>query len=512
MLNEKDKEQLADRGIREETILKQTEQLRTGATFAGLIAPATPENGIIVTTEKTRSYYLNLYDHYSRDRDMSKFVPASGAASRMFKDLYACLDAMKSTGCSEIPPAFPKVKMLMEHLSELALYSDLKDICIEKNLSIDQLADEKKYSEIIELILTENGLNYGNLPKALLSFHNYGTFRRKAIDEHLVEGAMHAANESGTINIHFTISPEHEALFQAHIKTIVPFYEEKFGLTYNITWSFQHSSTDTPAIDLEGNLIREVDGSIVFRPGGHGALIKNLNEMNSDLIFIKNIDNVTTDKHRALTVEFKKVLAGILIEKEITINGNLSILMDDNCSQEDIREIAEFVTTDMLFSIPEDFDSMEIEKQRRVLINKLNRPIRICGMVKNEGEPGGGPFFVRNSKGVTTLQIVEGVQVDMNDPAQVDILKQSTHFNPVDIVAGIIDFLGRKFDLDDFVDHDTFMIAEKSLDGKPLKALELPGLWNGGMAGWITYFVEVPLETFTPVKEIYDLLRPSHLI
>jgi hypothetical protein len=512
MLNEKDKKQLAERGITEETILKQTDQLRTGATFACLAAPATPENGIIVTTEKTRSYYLNLYDHYSRDRDISKFVPASGAASRMFKDLYACLEAMKSTGESEIPTDFPKVKMLMEHLSELALYSELEAYCTEKNLSIKKLADDKKYAVIIELILTEHGLNYGNLPKALLNFHNYGVFQRKAIDEHLVEGALYASNENGTVNIHFTISPEHEELFQNHIKSIVPFYEDKFGLTYNITWSFQHQSTDTPAVDFEGNLFRDHGGSIVFRPGGHGALIKNLNELNSDLIFIKNIDNVTTDKHRALTVEYKKVLAGILVEKEITINGNLSILMDDNCSVDDIRNISEFVQKDMLFSIPDDFDRMDIEKQRRVLINKLNRPIRVCGMVKNEGEPGGGPFFIRNSKGITSLQIVEGVQVDINNPEQAEILNQSTHFNPVDIVAGIIDFLGRKFDLNEFVDHDTFMIAEKSLDGKPLKALELPGLWNGGMAGWITYFVEVPLETFTPVKEIYDLLRPSHLI
>lgn len=512
MLTEKDKEQIATRGISEETITQQVQRLNTGFIPADLITPAVPGNGIIVTTEKTRQYYTHIYEDYSRDRVIVKFVPASGAASRMFKDMYACLEAMNQSTEENpsISEQFPKVKQLLEVLHELALFPDLELFLDSKGMQLPMLLHNKQYKIILESILLSHGLNYGNLPKALLNFHNYGSFQRKAVDEHLVEGALYAVNASGKVNIHFTISPEHEDLFREHLKRIIPLYENKFGITYAVSWSFQHSSTDTPAVDSEGNLMREADGSIVFRPAGHGALINNLNEIDGDLIFIKNIDNVTTDKLRAATVEFKKVLAGILIEKEIKINGNLSILMDDNCNKTDIFEIADFVKNDMLQSMPESFSEMDIEKQRRVLTNKLNRPLRVCGMVKNEGEPGGGPFFVRNMKGITSLQIVEGAQVDMNNPSQKSIFSSSTHFNPVDIVAGTVDFLGRKFDLYEFIDNDTYMISEKSKDGKPLKALELPGLWNGAMAGWITYFVEVPLETFSPVKEIYDLLRVQH--
>lgn len=514
MLSQKDKEAISLRGISEATFLEQIEHLKKGIIPAKLVKPATPEYGIMVTTEKTRNYYINIYDDYSRDRHIVKFVPSSGAASRMFKDLYACLEEMNNSGdeAQEIPSKYLRIRQMLERLHELALYPALEEYFNQKHISLSELLKDKKHKTIIRGIISSEGLNYGNLPKALLNFHNYGTFQRKAIDEHLVEGALYAVNSSGNVNIHFTISPEHEELFNDHLQKVLPLYENKFGITYKVTWTFQHQSTDTPAIDEHGNIVRENDGSIIFRPAGHGALIKNLNDLDGDLIFIKNIDNITTDKLRAPTVEFKKVLAGILIEKEITINGNLSILMDDSCTQEDIHDIAEFVKTDMLVSLPEDFYEMDIEKQRRILTNKLNRPIRVCGMVRNEGEPGGGPFFVTNKKGITSLQIIESAQIDMNDPAQTEILRHSTHFNPVDIVAGIIDFLGRKFDLNDFIDQDTYMISEKSKDGKPLKALELPGLWNGAMAGWITYFVEVPLETFTPVKEIYDLLRPQHLV
>jgi hypothetical protein len=514
MLNEKDKLQIAARNISEDTIIKQVDRLNTGFIPAQLISPAVPGNGVIVTTEKTRQYYTHIYDDYSRDKVILKFVPASGAASRMFKEMFACLEAMNQSSIEnpDIPEQFPKVRQIMEQLHEFALFPDLETYFDSNGLQLPMLMHNRQFKLIMETILLDHGLNYGNLPKALLNFHNYGSFQRKAVDEHLVEGALYAVNANGKVNIHFTISPEHEEMFREHLKNVIPLYENRFGLTYDVTWSFQHPSTDTPAVDMNGNLMREADGSLVFRPAGHGALIKNLNDIDGDLIFIKNIDNVTTDKLRATTVEYKKVLAGILIEKEITINGNLSILMDDGCTESDINEIAEFVKTDMLVSMPDQFHECDIDQQRRILTNKLNKPIRVCGMVKNEGEPGGGPFFVKNTKGITSLQIVESAQVDMINHQQKEIFSTATHFNPVDIVAGTVDFLGRKFDLNDFIDHDTYMISEKSKDGKPLKALELPGLWNGAMAGWITYFVEVPLETFSPVKEINDLLRPQHII
>ncbi len=514
MLSKQDSEQLAARGISEDQFAGQIEKFRQGLTPARLIAAAVPGNGIIVTNEKTRKYYLNLYEDYSRDRDIIKFVPASGAASRMFKDLYACYEELQQTPDNQknVLNRFPKVKEVISRIREFAFFGDLCNVLAKQNENIDHLLEKERYDVIISNILTEKGLNYGYLPKALLNFHDYTSRQRKAIDEHLVEGALYALNASGFVNIHFTISPEHEEEFNKQLAISVPHYEQKFGIRIKIGKSYQHPSTDTVAVDPDNQVFRDENGSMVFRPAGHGALIKNLNELNGNLIFIKNIDNVTTDRLKTATIEFKKVLAGILIEKEITINGNLTVLMDDQCTIHDIREIVAFVKGDMLMSLPPDFESMPLDKQRRVLVNKLNRPIRVCGMVKNEGEPGGGPFFVENNKGITSLQIVESAQVNMNDSDQAAIFNQSTHFNPVDIVADTVDFLGRKFNLYDFIDHDTYMISEKSMNGKPLKALELPGLWNGSMAGWITYFVEVPLETFSPVKEINDLLREPHKV
>jgi len=512
MLSQKDSEQLNANGITSEQFADQIKKFRQGIIPARLIAAAQPGNGIILTTEKTRKYYLNLFDDYSNDRDIVKFVPASGAASRMFKDMYSCLHELQQNPNDQqsILDKCPKVKEIFSRINEFAFYPDLFKLLQEQGMDLHQLINDKKYDTIISFILNEKGLNYGNLPKALLNFHDYSKRQRKAIDEHLVEGVLYAINASGLVNIHFTISPEHEEEFNKQMAFSVSHYEHKFGIRIKIDTSYQHPSTDTIAVDMNNDVCRNTDNSIVFRPAGHGALIKNLNELSGDLIFIKNIDNITTDRLKPTTTEFKKVMAGILIDKEISINGNLAILMDDGCSTADINEIASFVINDMLVTMPPDFQKMPIDKQRHVLINKLNKPIRVCGMVRNEGEPGGGPFFVENSHGITSLQIVESAQVDMNDPEQVNIFKQSTHFNPVDIVANTVDFLGRKFNLNDFVDHDTYMISEKSMNGKPIKALELPGLWNGAMAGWITYFVEVPLETFSPVKEINDLLREPH--
>lgn len=512
MFTEHDLQQFKARGISAEEVSKQYDLLLKGLQPVKLVAPATTERGIMTTTEQTRKYYITLYEDYYRDREIVKFVPASGAATRMFKDMFACYKLMHQNPDQQedILQQFSQVKEVINRISEFAFHHQLENIFKTHQKSLTGLIKNKQYLDVLHHILYVDGLNYGFLPKALILFHDYNDYQRTAFEEHLVEGALYATNENGLVHIHFTISPEHHEAFHKHMNEVLPIYEQKFGLRFQISFSYQHPSTDAISIDQNNQIVRDSDGNIIFRPGGHGALLKNLNEIQADLIFIKNIDNVVTDQHKALIIEFKKVLAGILIEKEISINGNLTILMDEHCSEDDMKEIAEFVRDDMLVSLPPDFDEFPTDKKRRVLINKLNRPIRICGMVKNQGEPGGGPFFVEDAKGIVSLQIVESAQINMNDPQQKAIFEQSTHFNPVDIVANTTDYLNRKFNLFEFVDPNTCIITEKSIEGKPIRVYEHPGLWNGSMAGWITYFVEVPLETFAPVKTINDLLKPLH--
>jgi hypothetical protein len=513
MLTKEDIQFIEKKGILVSEIEAQYEKLKKGFIPAELVEPATTDKGILELSENKRKYYISIFEHYSQNRDIIKFVPASGAASRMFKDLLSFIQACKK---EEFPPhtlleKHPHIDTFFSNIHQFAFFPILEKKCYQNNINLSQLLENKDYVQFIELLLFEKGLNYSNLPKALIDFHNYSEFQRKAIEEHMVEAALYAVNANGSVQLHFTISPEHQALFDKHILRVKPIFEEKFGITYNISFSYQNSKTDTIAIDNESNILRNEKGQIVFRPGGHGALTDNLNSLNGDLIFIKNIDNVTIDRFRESTIEYKKILAGVLLEKEITINNQLALLMEEECGSEEIKTISNFVRHEVLISLPPDFEAMPIEKQRRILINKLNRPIRVCGMVKNDGEPGGGPFFVRDSKGIESLQIIESAQVDFSNDEQRAVFKASTHFNPVDIVANTIDFLGRKFNLQDFIDSNTYIVTNKSVKGKPVRVLERPGLWNGAMAKWITFFVEVPIETFTPVKEINDLLRPQHI-
>jgi hypothetical protein len=491
----------------------QIEQLKKGASYINLVSPAIIDNGIMKTDEQSRKYYVSLFEESLEFNSVVKFVPASGAASRMFKDMYACLNELKNSKENQetILNNYSKVKEVVDEIKKFAFYFDLCNLLSKKNLSVEKLISEKDYLTLIQNIIDTNGLNYGSLPKALLNFHDYHAFQRKAVEEHLVEGAEYSFNHNGIVKIHFTISNEHEEFFKTHLDKVLSDYENKFNVKYEIAWSFQHQSTDTIAVDIENNIFRDENNNPLFRPAGHGALINNLNELSEDFIFIKNIDNITTDKLRTTTIEYKKVIAGILIDTQTKIHGNIEILIHDNCIESDINEIANFCNT-LHIALPENFENLSFKEKKDTLFQKLNRPIRVCGMVKNEGEPGGGPFFIKNQKNAISLQIIEGAQIDMNNKEQVEILKNSTHFNPVDIVAGITDYKGNKFNLLNFIDHDTYMISEKSKDGKKLKALELPGLWNGAMAEWITIFVEVPLNTFSPVKEINDLLRPQHIV
>lgn len=512
MIQDNQKQQLQSLGVDIKLIEDQILKFKNGIIPTKLIQAATLDKGIYSPNENRRKYYISLYEEYTEYRKIVKFVPASGAASRMFKEIFSCVEELSENTQSqeEILKKHPKAKEVIENISNFAFNSELINILTKDGLELEKLLEKKDFLTIFKYILDKKGLNYSNLPKALLHFHKYDEVARLAMDEHLVEGANYAQNFDNEVNIHFTISPEHETWFNENLNKKISEYENKYNVKYNISYSFQHPSTDTIAVDLNNELFIDKDHKLVFRPAGHGALIKNLNELEEDLIFIKNIDNITTDSKRQATYDYKKIIAGILLDKEISIQGNLELLQQSECSDQDIEEIAEFIVKIMNENLIEDFNNLKREEKISYLQKTLNRPIRVCGMVKNEGEPGGGPFFVKDSEGKISLQIVEKSQIDINNPEQLKILKESTHFNPVDIVASLVDFNGNKFNLDEFIDHETYIISEKSKDGKALKALELPGLWNGAMAKWISFFVEVPLETFSPVKEINDLLRPEH--
>jgi len=471
MLTKADISQIESQGLSVEEIENQIRKFKVGNIPVQIVAPATIGNGIMSLSKEQIEYFLHKYEDNLEFRNIVKFVPASGASSRMFKDLFSYLEDISKNSAHQVDIINQehKVKDFFQSIQNFAFYDEL-----EKTMAIDGVNLQRKlklehHSIILEYLLTSKGLNYGYLPKALIGFHKQGNKTRKAIDEHLVEGALYAKNGDNTVNIHFTISPEHENLISDYLSTIIPYYEKEYKVKYNINWSFQYSTTDTIAVDSNNNPFRDENGKLLFRPAGHGALIQNLNAIDSDLIFIKNIDNVTTDSLKHNTLLYKKVLAGVLIDFEETIHRN-----------------------------------------KDILLTKLNRPIRVCGMVKNESEPGGGPFFVKDKNGNISLQIVEKAQIDTTDPQRKEILDKSTHFNPVDIVASIKNYLGNSFDLNQFIDNDSYIISTKSKDGKEIKALELPGLWNGAMSDWNTLFVEVPLSTFSPVKEIQDLLRKEH--
>jgi len=357
--------------------------------------------------------------------------------------------------------------------------------------------------------LHEKGLNYGSLPKGLLKFHSYPTEVRTPMQEHLVEGALYAASASGIVNIHFTVSKEHRTLFENHLKESIPLFEKKYHVTYNVTFSEQKPYTDTVATDKNNDPFRDKNGELVFRPGGHGALIENLNDLNGDIIFIKNIDNVVPDSLKESTITYKKVIAGMLVNLQKQCFGYLNELENESISKAKLAIMAKFCEVRLNNHHPDLTSLSEIEL-RKYLFTKLNRPIRVCGMVKNVGEPGGGPFLTVNADGTVSPQILESSQIDMTSQVDKAMMMNSTHFNPVDLVCGVKDYLGRKFDLIQHVDKKTGFISLKSKNGKELKALELPGLWNGAMSDWNTIFVEVPIDTFNPVKTVNDLIRPQH--
>lgn len=500
--SKKDLEQIEGHNLSLAQIEKQLENFKKGFPFVNLEKPAVIGDGILQIEESNAMDYVNAFEDYAANANIVKFVPASGAATRMFKDLYDFKSSFDSKKNSL--EDFPAVKEVVENIEKFAFYESLLPLGIENALK------EKDYLKVVELILEDSGLSYGQSPKATIIFHKYDDEVRTSFEEHLVEAAKYCLNDKKEVRLHFTISGNHKEKFSELLEKVKAKYEERFSCTYEIEFSEQKSSTDTVAVYLDNTLVRDNEGNIVFRPAGHGALIENLNEINADIVFIKNIDNVIHDKYKDITYKYKKVLAGILVRVKKKIDYYLNILVGLDFETSIFSEIKDFCRDSLAIEIKDLSDFKEVENYREYLLSILNKPIRVCGMVKNEGQPGGGPFWIRRENGELSLQIVESAQVDMNSEIQKSIFNNSTHFNSVDLVCSVRNFKGEKFELTDFVDYNTGFITEKSQQANKIKVQELPGLWNGSMANWITIFVQVPLETFTPVKTINNLLDKGH--
>ena len=504
MLQKKDLKQLAAKGISEQQIEKQLKQFETGFPFLRLEAAAAVGKGIIAPTANEQKDYVKAWEDYKAEgKEIVKFVPASGAASRMFKDMFAFVDADYDVPTTDFE------KIYFAHIKSFAFYDALNESC-KKNLGkdIDTLISEGNYKAVAAQMLHADGLNYGQLPKGMLLFHKYEEGSRTPMEEHLVEGALYAASK-GKANVHFTVSHEHLPLFKQRVAEKMQQYADKYGVTYNITFSEQKPSTDTIAANADNTPFRNSDGSLLFRPGGHGALIENLNEISADIIFIKNIDNVVPDRLKPETVEWKQVIAGVLVTLQKQAFEYMRVLESGRYDHAKLEEIIRFVQQ-QLCCRKQDIKDLEDAELVIYLKKKLNRPMRVCGVVKNVGEPGGGPFLTYNQDGTVSLQILESSQIDKSNKEYLRMFTEGTHFNPVDLVCAVRDYQGKPFNLPDFVDPTTGFISEKSKGGKELKALELPGLWNGAMSDWSTVFVEVPLGTFNPVKTVNDLLREQH--
>lgn len=507
--SEADKAQLAKENI---SLAKAEEQLDffiRGVPYTKLDRPAKIGDGLKQFSQEELESFITLFEIHRLEGRVLKFVPASGAATRMFKTLLHFFNSYQEISLRELaksnenPKELKELATTLENLSDFAFYDDLREIMQKDGLDPDRLIKEDNCRPILLYLLTDKGLNYANKPKALLKFHRYDKGSRTALEEQLVEGIEYARSGEGCIRLHFTVSPEH----LQDTRRVVKEFAKKYHYEFDVEFSEQKSSTNTLAVTPDNQPFRNRQKKIVTRPAGHGALIENLDDLEADIIFIKNIDNVVPDRLKAETYRYKKALGGYLISLQQQIFTYLTCLHNGEISK--IPQIAEFMTTQLCVQQPQDFLGWDDNKKIEYIFEKLSRPIRVCGMVKNSGEPGGGPFWVNNGNDIS-LQIVESSQVNLHDPDQKSILHSASHFNPVDLVCGVLDFEGDQYNLHHFVDPDTAFISQKSQDGKELKALELPGLWNGAMADWLTIFVEVPLITFNPVKTINDLLRNEH--
>jgi len=515
--NREDHIQMQSLGISEDQVKAQIQIFRKSSFFARLRRPCILGDGIQQMSSAELEHYMKLHEEAAQEGRFTKFVPASGAASRMFKLLFEIYGQNPAPTikefCEKADKGDHKAKDFLcfrDGIPGMALFEDLKSMVDGKGLSVERLLEQNRWQEILEYLLTEQGLNYGSLPKGLLKFHRYPSGNRTALEEHLVEAIDTVRDREGICRIHLTVSPEHEEAFRQCFEKIRSSYEQQFQCLLEVTFSIQKHSTNTIAVDLENRPFRERDGRLLFRPGGHGALLSNLEDIQGDLIYLKNIDNILPDRFRGPTIIWKKVLGGLLVEIQKSVNGYVRQLTEGSKDIGVFEMAMDFAKNRLLIAEPQAFKRWTVEKKRDFLLNRLNRPSRVCGMVRNEGEPGGGPFWVEGKNANLSLQIVESAEVDPQSPEQQAIWGSSTHFNPVDLVCAVRDFRGNPFHLEDYVNPEAVFISRKSKDGRDLKSLELPGLWNGAMAEWITLFVEVPISTFNPVKTINDLLRSEH--
>jgi hypothetical protein len=503
MFSEKDLQQIRSKGISMDEINRQISYFQKGFPFADIVKPVIPGNGVMMLNEGDLKHFQDHFEESAPDFRMIRFVPASGAASRMFKSLFNAIDHLKGKDLKA------KWKWIAENSELDRLFKKLEEYPFYEDLPQTKKRDPLL---ILQQLLDSEGLNYANKPKGLLKFHKYSREdRRTAFEEHIREAGMYCVNRSGTVLMHLTVSPDHLDGFQEEAARILPAIEEETGITTELSFSFQKPETDTIAVDLENNPFRNSDGTLLFRPGGHGALIRNLDALDADIVFISNIDNVAPDRLKGLRVKQKQVLGGVLLDIRSKLYDNLMQIEGDKMPDRSrLGQMAAFLEESLGITIPAKLAGRDENELKEWLFSTMNRPVRVCGMVRNEGVPGGGPFYVRSESGDVTLQIVESSQVDRGNPEKVKLLQESSHFNPVDLVCSIRDYKGKKFNLTGFVDHNAGFISEKSEGGRSLKALELPGLWNGSMAGWLTLFVDVPVETFSPVKTVFDLARKEH--
>ena len=500
----KDLQTLKEKGKTEAQLAEELKMLSEGFPYLKIDKAATPGHGIFVLDEKMQQQAMDIWKEFlASGATVTKMVPASGAASRMFKDLFSFINS------KDEKPGNDFMKKFFNDIEKFAFFNELNETCIKLyGKSIDSLVKEKRYKDVVKALIEKEGMNYGQLPKALLSFHKYLGGVRSAIEEHLSEGAQYAGGKDGKVNVHFTVSEDHIPLVNLKFEESKGKLEHEYGVKYDLSTSIQKPSTDTVAANMDGTPYREKD-SLFFRPGGHGALIENLNDLNADVIFIKNIDNVVPDGKREDTIKYKKIIGGVLVGVKQKADEYCKLLSKGTPQEEKLNEIQDFLNKVLCIS-HDGMSEMTADQKAAFIYKKLNRPYRVCGMVRNEGEPGGGPFLTYNPDGTVSPQILESTQIDPHNKEAQKMMKEATHFNPVDLVVCTKSWDGKKYNLPDYVDKTTGFISVKSREGVEIKALELPGLWNGAMSDWNTLLVEVPLSTFNPVKTVNDLLREAH--
>lgn len=509
MLTKEDRDAIAARGTSVEIVEQQLAIFHRGIPFTTLTKPCTVHDGIRQISETDRAECERLFSDAMAAGRVTKFVPASGAASRMFKSLLACCETNDTTTPTPSASDLVVLQQFLKNLPYFAFFDQLWANLWQSMDAVTQVQERQSYQPLLKSLLQPQGLNYAKVPKGLIQFHRYAEGTRTPIEEHLLEAAVYAKAANNQAHVHFTISPEHQDAVQEHIEAARQRFKQE-GIHWVVTCSLQTISSDTIAVDLKNRPFRDSVGNLLFRPGGHGALLSNVNELQGDIVFIKNIDNVVPDHLKPETYVYKRALGGYLIHVQNRVFGYLRQLESETATAHQLDDIVQWAQSTLHFPTPPQWKSWSLAQRAENLRHFLHRPIRVCGMVKNTGDPGGGPFWVKQEDGTTSLQIVESSQVNLQSPEQQHIFAASTHFNPVDMVCGVRDYQGNPFDLNQYVDPNAGFISQKSYEGRELKALELPGLWNGAMAKWHTIFVEVPRPTFNPVKTVFDLLEPSH--